>query len=94
MSALKKDLGFWPARESNALYHYSLRVARMGKRCLKNLEEDDIKDFEFNLWRLEESLNSLREVTNEVRKNLKALKKKQEGATNVVGIRSRHAPQA
>ena len=89
MSALKEELGFWPQRENNALYQYSLSVARMGKRCMKNLDDGDAKEFEHNLVRLEAALNSLRQVTNDVRKNLKIAKRKREGATNVVGIRSR-----
>ena len=89
MNALKKELGLFPSRENNALYQETLRIARMGKRCLKNLDEGDAKELAYNLERLADFTISLQRVTNEFIKELKAVRKKQEGVTNVVGIRSR-----
>jgi len=103
MSALKKELGLFPARENNALYHETLRIARMGKRCIKNLDEDDAKGLAYNLELLGHFIVSLERVTNEFKRELKAVMKNRElkqmqkiieGTSNVVGFQSRDAPEA
>ena len=97
MSALKTELGLFPARENNALYHETLRIARIGKRCLKNLDEDNAKELAYNLELLGSFIISLERVRNEFKRELKAVMKKRDdlekGVSNVVGFQSRNSPQ-
>ena len=78
MSTLKEELGLLPTKENNALYQETLRIARVGKRCLRDIENGNAKELAYNLEKLYAFTIYLEQITQEMQKRLDVIMAKRE----------------